>query len=269
MNPEINNHFRNEGYYKFSIPNFDNSFFRSEITKIKKTYSRNTQIIEIQDIINTPLWTIQFNPYILEVCNAIFPNFGFINDFNLQMNLVDNSGSLEGWHVDCGSELRDYNGDYLFSDDYSFAKIGVFFQKNSFGMGTGIDVVPKSHKLFRLPRFLYFQFQKFLTAEYLNSVGVTIDVSPGDVVVFDSRLLHRSTPRLPHVSSDLEKFVLYWEVTTPEHSKDFLDNGSKRAAEETSSSFFFKNYLSYTFPKSYPEKYVKTAREKEVAIFSP
>ena len=81
MNPEINNHFQNEGYYKFSIPNFDNNFFRSEITKIKKTYDSNTQVIEIQDIINAPLWKIQFNPYILEVCNAIQPPYHVYIDF--------------------------------------------------------------------------------------------------------------------------------------------------------------------------------------------
>jgi hypothetical protein len=53
------------------------------------------------------------------------------------------------------------NNSYLYEPNYFLGKIGVSFRYNTFELGGRIDVIPKTHKMFRhlgglkIPRYLY------------------------------------------------------------------------------------------------------------------
>ena len=107
--------FVENGYFVISETGIDSEVCRLEISELIKNIGVETNILEIDNILKSNLWKLQFNPILISTCRSIFGDFGYINDFNLQFNLVDNKGPMKGWHIDCGSELRDDNYDYLFT----------------------------------------------------------------------------------------------------------------------------------------------------------
>jgi hypothetical protein len=239
---------------------------RAEIENIRNS-NPNKSIHHIDAVLASDLWKLQFDRNILKVCTDIFGTFGFINDFNLQCERIDVGDKFKGWHPDCGSEGDAY---YLSDIDYKFAKIGIYFQKNTEGLGGGIDVVPYTHHLYRLPRLIRNALYRVIVL-FDKRFGRTISTSPGSVVVFDSRLLHRSTELLNCQTPREEKFVLYWEVSGEHFAEDFLINAVKRGYCKTHSSgdpSFFRSYLPFSFPEDYHFEYIKAAENSKVTIYS-
>tara|TARA_B100000787_G_C16129569_1_gene266664 strand:+ start:35 stop:712 length:678 start_codon:yes stop_codon:yes gene_type:complete len=201
---------------------------------------------------------------------------------------IMNSG---GWHTDSGSEVNLQSGNYLHFPDYSFGKVGVYLQDNTINFGGGIDVIPKSHKIYK-----YFKGNKLLQyfyarlalkiLNYVNGINkLTVPVKAGDAIFFDSRTIHRSS--VPHaIKSEMNefekgaqrvsslklkpknsKYTLYWDVGSKENSVQFLRNSCKRAMMEeivyvdNIKELFYTDYLQYSYPDDYPSKYIKNVNK--------
>jgi hypothetical protein len=231
------------------------------------------------------IYKLQFKSKIQEVCNEIFNNdYYFVNDWQIQYNMFGVGGSKKGWHVDCGSEITE-EGKYLFDSAYNFGKIGIYLQNNTFDYGGAIDIIPKSHKFFFQTGFhklnlLFYRISNLLLIK--SGIKKTLKLKAGDAVIFDSRLLHRSTPPSivnlsktqalagrSELSKEKCKYSIYWEVGNKESVNHFMKNSEKRAKtefevlekNEFKSEVLFNEYLSYSFPKSYSSDYVKKVNE--------
>ena len=259
--------FESKGYYVFELSDFEKvKDLRAEIEKIINK-EPDKSIYYIDAVLGSNLWKLQFDKDILKVCKEIFGEFGFINDFNLQSERIDVGDKFKGWHPDCGSE-----GDapYLGKSDYKFAKIGVYFQKNAKGLAGGIDVVPYSHHLHKFPRLIRNSLYRIIVL-FDGIFGRTVSINPGSIIVFDSRLLHRSTELLDSDIKRERKFVLYWEITNDDCAQDFLLNAVKRGYRSninTGDPSFFRSYLPYSFPEDYHQEYVKSAKDANISIYS-
>jgi hypothetical protein len=199
-----------------------------------------------------------------------------------------NSFGLPGWHVDCGSELGKA---YLNDPGYKFGKCGLFLQDDTNGWGGSIYVIPFSHKAFRTRNKYLRKFLRavgFLQAKW-NIGRLTAPVKAGDLLFFDSRLLHQSAEPSPDNRKDFEKigpnfwrvpeehtkYVMYWDACHPAMVHDFLQNVITRAYEEgpnpdrvVGREVAFSRNMALCFPDDYPDEVVKLAKELGVEVAS-
>lgn len=102
------------------------------------------------------------------------------------------------WHVD--------NGFLQASRDIKkalFIQCAIYLQDNSSIYGGGLDVVPKSQ---------FYQYS--IDASELiqrTQKNIRLDSKAGDLVIWDSRLLHRSTQ--PQLAGTTGKFGIHWTVS--------------------------------------------------------
>jgi len=264
---------------------------RDIINNITHTMPKEKSMLVSSDIFGNNnlldfLIDTQFNNKIITTLSQIFENeIYYINDIQIQCNSFDIKS--DEWHTDSNSEVNLQGGDYLHSPNYFFGKVGVYLQDNTIDFGGAIDVIPKSHKIYK-----YFKgnkllqyFYRGLATKILRYRGginkLTVPVKAGDAVFFDSRTMHRGS--VPNViksamNKDEEKgqrisslkikpkyakYALYWDLGSEKDSVRFLRNSCKRAMEEdianidNSSDFFYSGYLRYTYPDDYPSKYIK------------
>jgi hypothetical protein len=267
---------------------------RDVLNNIMRTMPKEKRMLIFSDIFGNDnlldfLIEAQYNNKIVSTLSQIFENeFYYINDIQIQCNMFGiNPGN---WHTDSGSEIDLLSGNYLHSPDYSFGKVGVYLQDNTINFGGGIDVIPKSHKIYK-----YFKGNKFLQYFYARLaerilgyksgiMKLTVPIKAGDAVFFDSRTIHRSS--VPHaIKSEMNKsekaaqrfnikhknskYALYWEVGSKEDSVRFLRNSCKRALIELEDivyvdnfkELFYTDYLQYTYPDDYPSKYKKNVNK--------
>ena len=221
---------------------------------------------------NKSIYKRQFNEKILKVIEEIFGcEYEIINDINIQSNLIDNTGRYDGWHIDAGSEFPQ---EYLFSGSYGVCKVGVYLQDNS----RGIDVEVGGHKRFKnfgkanhkkkLLALLYYYFDKAIISNFRKKIMVPLEA--GDVLIFDSRLPHRSSPALrQRTEGEPAKIVIYWQVAKNQlNSKIFLKNAMKRAVSDENSFKYFMKYLGYFYPGDYPAEYCDEAKKNKIIIRS-
>jgi len=253
------------------------------IIEDKSKISSSERMLTIGDIVTCKeLLILQFNTAIVDAVHKIFENPTYINDLQIQVNIFGNMGKTKGFHLDCGSELSDLRNNYLNKPDYRFAKIGIFFQNNDKQYGGGIDVVPYCHNIFLFCRSLFFS-RKILNTILRIVPKVRLHkrarIRSGSVVIFDSRLPHRSS--VPHsfidsykpdggrsnLPKEHSKYVMYWNVCDQEYVSAFLSNSKKRAVADCSPlDEYFAEYLSYGYPVSYPEWYEDEVNRSQIKI---
>ena len=109
------------------------------------------------------------------------------------------------WHVDIAFQ-KAVDG---VNDVSDFLQCVVYFQDNDVDAGGGLSVIPGSHKR-RLINGEY-----MVPAQYLNVFGseYTVPNKAGDMVIFDSRLLHRSSGG-SDISQD-DRFGVFWTTSKP------------------------------------------------------
>jgi hypothetical protein len=107
-----------------------------------------------------------------------------------------------------------------------------------------------------------------------------VDTKAGDMVFFDSRLPHASTPpeniskmkisaggHIKEIPEENSKMVLYWNASNMEMKGDFLENAAKRAEKEgKGDELFFMAMVKYHFPDDFPDDLVIKAKEYGVEI---
>jgi Phytanoyl-CoA dioxygenase (PhyH) len=232
----------------------------------------------------------QFSPQVIDAIKHIFGDYSYVNDLHVQRNTHLTDG-VSGWHIDAGSNfaLRYFNNK-LGLNDYKFAKIGVYLQSKNCPIGGSINVIPKSHrfnKFFRSTLIRLFEsklnrslskISNKLNLENLFNPKKLDDVlTAGDCVIFDCRLLHRSSGRIAnHISQDKEnlddKLVIYWEVGDSASVQKFLFNDLARSlfheniSRELKPEKPFSDYLCLKYPESYPQWYIDLCTTSKVDI---
>jgi Phytanoyl-CoA dioxygenase (PhyH) len=111
------------------------------------------------------------------------------------------------WHLDHGFSPEFLpEGDHLYDPQFRHAQCIVYLQDNPPGPGGGLDVKPESHKWAATGDFPYEEFVKRAYPDVIS-----IDSEPGDLVVFDGRLMHRGTPQ--DGSRKLRKYGIHWSAS--------------------------------------------------------
>ncbi len=212
------------------------------------------------------LYRQQYNSIILEALRDIYgSNYWVVNDINIQVEQYYNDRKDKGWHFDAAHE---FPSRYLFKAEYGFCKVGLYTEANSIEFGGGIDVEIGGHKSFKnfgsskasyfLSLINYFFDRIFLSLFRKKSV---LKIAPGDVIIFDSRLPHRSTPRQKaRQNKDNPKIAVYWNIAKDEtNAHTYMKTAMKLAATDENNFYHYCKYLAYHFPTDYPSHYVENS----------
>jgi ectoine hydroxylase-related dioxygenase (phytanoyl-CoA dioxygenase family) len=121
----------------------------------------------------------------------------------LYPNLTVRANAATDWHIDAA-----FTGELAGLQPHpDFLQCAVYLQDNPPGEGGGIDVVPRSHVRLQADG-----------SEYAPAASLNIEVqarrvesSAGDLVVWDARLLHRSSLRIGPAARD--KLAIHWTVS--------------------------------------------------------
>lgn len=134
--------------------------------------------------------------------------------FEIMRNFIK-PRAANGWHRDCAGEQQyEFCQTRLCSSTYFFSKVAVYLQTASIYGGT-IKVIPYSHLVFRIPFSRFLQKVSTLVQVLMEKsyslrkvvealVSVDIEIDLGDVVVFDSRLLHAGKSLSSKVESTID-----------------------------------------------------------------
>ena len=237
--------------------NLDNFF-------INKPYLR---MLNLEDSIQAIglVENIQLNETLLSSISCLFPdgNWKFVNDFQVLKNMA--SEDKGGWHADCNSQysMSDLNKK-MSLNEYKFLKIGFYFQGQDCQFGSSIEVIPYSHLL---PKWGYKILTSLLNKTnfgiYLSKlISINLDnfIESGDCVLFDCRLIHRSSPaNNMTINTDIydkslgaykihvpgkNKYAFYFEAGDSKSCLQFLKSNNERVKDDKEG--FFIEYLFKT-----------------------
>lgn len=128
--------------------------------------------------------------------------------------------SRHTWHIDASGEFRyKYCKERLRNNLYLFGKVGIFLQNNT-QFGGQIDLIPRSHNLYKNISILNFLKKNLLKIKmrFIKNMNIDnkikfekfflnykrLELNLGDIVLFDSRIFHRSTPMDKNSEKDIK-----------------------------------------------------------------
>jgi hypothetical protein len=254
---------------------------RAFIQKKMALLGHKRQMISCQTYLFPELYLLQFEERAVNMLKKVLgENLCYFPDLTVQHNMF----GYPGWHMDSNSEGY---AKYLQAPDYKFAKCGIYLQDDTLGWGGGIKVLPKGHKLstmtgapridLRVRRLL-----DFCSIKYSFPIKpLRVDTKAGDMLIFDSRLLHAST--IPQKIDELkkvlddnhflgiprehEKIVVYWDASNSKMKNDFLKNATKRAKkEESGDELFYTGWTKHYFPDDFSDDLISKTRELGVEV---
>lgn len=230
--------------------------------------SRRSYVLELDFFLkHSEVYRLQFNEKISKAVEEIFGDKNILlNDINIQVEQFYNDRNDKGWHIDADGERL---ARYLFQPEYGYAKVGVYLKANSHGMGGGIDAEIGGQKSFRyfgggnIGYFLSISFyllDRVLLSRFRKKK--MIETNAGDVLIFDSRLPHRSTPRrLESSEQDIPKVAIYWQVARDaKNANDYLSHSMRLACSDRNNFRHYAEFLSYKFPEDYSDGYLEHCR---------
>lgn len=199
------------------------------------------------------LASIPFREGIIELLSHIVgPGYTVYPNFTMRTKLY------VPWHVDNGFIRADHTVSRA-----DFVQCAIYLQENSEVYGGGLDVVPGSH---RLPA----------TTDRDELIKRTRDETivasgPGDLVLWDSRLLHRSTP--PLLTTFQTKFGIHWTVSRRDaQAKPYLKHLASRARRELNGRPVtvprFEDMQAIRFPDDYPPSVIESVRAHGLHVAS-
>ena len=213
----------NSGYCNGN-PLFDNGEIEYLRSAIEKHHPKNVHQVSLFDIDDEKALKLIFKAYnsvfiksILKEIEkntntpiSILPGFDVMRNQHLnRLNSKD-----DGWHRDCGGELRhDYCKEKLYQKSYIFGKIGIYLQENQ-EYGGSVDLIPFSQKYFN-PKTIFLRKLKAIPMKIIYLLNTRLpsiyQVFPdkfymflnkakkmrpkiGSPLFFDSRIIHRTSP---------------------------------------------------------------------------
>lgn len=139
----------------------------------------------------------------------------FLPNFTMRRN------ARTDWHLDAAF-VGELGGT---GDTPNFLQCAVYLQPNSTEDGGGLDAILGSH------RREAFGGRQYVPAEVLRFPQRRLASAAGDLVVWDARLLHRSTP-LP-AQPRAPKYALHWTLARePALARPFLEHIRRRALSD-------------------------------------
>ena len=175
-----------------------------------------------------------------DVLNNIFSEAIILPDFIIQSGNTPNK--IITPHYDCQSYVRQGMSDRL--ETLKYAKIGVYLQASDKNLPGSIWYCPFSHNnafhkiLWRLP--IPTRLKNKIDNFYKNfkkSSHIALNCEPGDLVIFDGRLLHSSSPKLKTTPENIaKKIAIYFSVTGSElDAASFMRAETLKFADELTS----------------------------------
>ena len=260
---QLSKEFRKNGFIHLK-----NVIDTEDISLIQSIIKKNGNGAHVKDIefflSNEDLYRHQYNELIAKALTKIYgADYKIVNTVNIQVEQYYNDRPDKGWHIDAGHEFL---ARYLFKPEYGFCKVGIYTEANSIEFGGGIDVEIGGHKSFRClgngnigyaASLLYYWFDRIFIS-FLRKKTI-LATEPGDVVIFDSRLPHRSTPRQKTRKNKMNpKISIYWEIAKDEsNARIFMRTAMKLAATDETNFGHYCKYLGYHFPTDDPKHYVE------------
>lgn len=256
---------------------------RQKILNVFASHKPNSRMLLPSDVIEfvPEVLNIQTEPMLIETLKNIFgSDVKYVNDFQIQKNMSVLK-SHHGWHCDAGSQVSNpkVNGN-IFSNSYQFAKIGIYLQSNSPWGGSICISRFFSRKFKFLNTIICRVLNSPLTPNFIHQMlTINIDslIEPGDAVIFDCRLLHRSSLSNVDIdrknSADLvidqaSKLSIYFEVGNPSSCETFLKNSLFRAEQEEidqPDESFFCDYLRFT-EENFDQDYLHRLKFQGVGV---
>lgn len=148
-----------------------NVFSKDEIASWRKQLDASPPLGG--DLLNDPrFYHIVYDNRILEVAALILGKKPTYFEFS-SMNRAKNDGPFTGWHRDNADRLDPTGPDWGPPNPYSCIRFGIYLQDHKRTSG-GLMLRPKTHR-----------------AEHFNDKeGVYLDNEPGDLAVWDMRIVH-------------------------------------------------------------------------------
>lgn len=171
-------------------------------------------------LMSPELSKVVFSTGTLILCKTLFARESLV----VYPNLTVRANATTGWHIDAAFS----GGLGGVQEGPEFLQCAVYLQANPAKEGGGIDVVPGSHVRVTL------NGREYAPAACLNleMQARRIDSQPGDLIVWDARLLHRSSPR--PASAAQEKFAIHWTVSGSEAgAAQFIDHLVRRGVPQS------------------------------------
>ena len=251
--------FLDNGYY--IVPGLLSSNEVSELRSVCESHSRIRKEAEMRasHFLSTPqLASVPFREEAIRVLEQLLGE-----EYTIFPNFTVRSEAYVPWHVDEGFIGK---GEYLDNKDFLAVQCAVYLQDNVPKQGGAIDVIPGSH----LDR----EVQPPETDAIGNCGGgplaLSLPVKAGDMVMWDGRIMHRSTPM--GASSGQKKFGIFWSAshTYGEHISTYLRHLFSRAfVRRGGKTVILKRYAeirTIRFPESYPADVVEIVRSQGVNI---
>lgn len=166
------------------------------------------------------------------------------------------------WHID-NAFIDDLGGTALAP---RFLQCTVYLQENHTDTGGGLDAVKGSH------RRHVFDGRQYIPAEVIRFPQRRLASRAGDLVIWDARLLHRSTP-LPADPLEKAKYGIHWTLAqSAEFARPFLDHIHRRAQSEYDKSRGedrrYAAICELRFPEDYPEETVRAISRSGLTVVS-
>lgn len=150
-----------------------------------------------------------FHDRVLSVLRSLLgDDFAVLRETSVHLNNYSS-----GWHRDTESQEQAGQA-FHWDDDYLMVEAAFYLQENDDEFGGGLDVYPGSHKAPDPPETVKNKALRRLRAKTGMKLGaddfVRVPSKPGDLVIFDFRTRHRSTPS-KHVPPpvDRQKIALF------------------------------------------------------------
>ena len=271
---DAKNYLRN-GYVHIKSP-----FSESEIAKMRKAMLQGGNESSVKGIdfllANKEIYSGQLDKTISgRLANIFGSNYKIVNDINIHLDQFYNDRPDKGWHIDAGAERL---ARYLFSSDYRFCKVGIYLQPNSKDLGGGVDVEVGGQNSFRFfgsgnfGYFLslsYYFFDRLFISKFRKKISVELEA--GDVLVFDSRLPHRSTPKKrKREAKEPEKLVIYWQIAGDRKNAFlYLKNAMFLEFSDKGNFRHYSEYLGYHYPTDYPDEYCQLVSDNIEVVSLP
>ncbi|MDC0192531.1 phytanoyl-CoA dioxygenase family protein [Alphaproteobacteria bacterium] len=145
----------------------------------------------------------------IEILQKIFEKTIIYPDFVLQISNSPKKYIKPHW--DLQSYIR--SGQKNFINNTHYAKIGIYLQNSDKNNSGSIHYVPNSHRsiFYKLTAKLPSRISAFLDGirkRLLKNKQINLDLNSGDLLAFDGRLLHSSSPK----KGNKKKMVFYFSI---------------------------------------------------------
>ena len=180
----------------------------------------------------------------------------FYPDFQIQVS--NSPKKLLQPHWDLQSFLRYDKMNTI--QDIKYSKVGIYLQDSDVNISGSIHYVPNSHKSFfysmQKPKRLI-SYINTLRKKYLTKKQIVMKLKAGDMLIFNGKLLHSSSPK----KGDIKKISFYMSLLGDKKSlKSYLSNEILRMANDINTTVTNSDHrIEYVFSKEKIEKFKKNS----------